>query len=91
MLLLKKLIVVLIGGLALPSLLYAQPDVRLQIAGGASLSTLSSGIFQNWGNGWTLGGGLSHPLDKTVDLTLNVAYSRRWSQQHKDGQPELSC
>jgi len=57
-------------------LLYAQADLRLHVVGGASFNTLTTGVFSNWGDGWTLGGGWSHPISHSVEMALNVTYSR---------------
>ncbi len=73
--LLKNFVGALLGGLALPSILCAQTDVRFEGSGGPSFNTPTTGVFRNWGNGWTLGGGFSHPLNEAVELTLNIAYS----------------
>ena len=73
--LLKNFVGALLGGLVPASILCAQPDVRFEVSGGPSFNTLTTGIFRNWGNGWTLGGGFSHPLNESVELTANVAYT----------------
>ncbi len=55
---------------------HAQDKLRLEVGGGASLNGLTSGVFSNWADGWTLGGGVSHPMSSSIDLTLNLTYHR---------------
>lgn len=62
--------------LTLSQLIYAQNYLRFQVGGGASLNNLTTGILSNWGDGWTLGGGLSHSIGSQIDLAMNVSYSR---------------
>ena len=54
----------------------AQNVLRLEILGGASLNSLSTGVFSNWGNGWTIGAGCAYRVNKALDLVADVIYHR---------------
>lgn len=71
----KRSICTVVFILALSQLMYAQNYSRVQIGGGTSFNHLTTGILSNWGDGWTIGGGLSHSLNPQIDLTMNVSYS----------------
>ena len=66
----------LVAILTFAQLLNAQGNFRLQVVGGGSLNSLTTGVFSNWGNGWTLGGGFSHSISPSIDLALNIGYAR---------------
>ncbi len=71
----KRSIFTVVFILALSQLMYAQSFWRVQICGGISSNYLSTGILSNWGDGWVIGGSLSHSLNSQIDLAMNVSYS----------------
>jgi hypothetical protein len=71
----RKPIIILITTLFVSPLLLAQHNFRLELLAGASLNNQSTGVFSNWGNGWTVGAGASYPLRESLDLDLNATYA----------------
>ncbi len=53
---------------------FAQNVFRLEILGGTSLNGSTSGVFNNWGNGWTVAAGGAYRLTRAIDLGANVSY-----------------
>lgn len=56
--------------------LYAQNVFRLHLIGGVSFNTTTAGVFNNWGDGWSLGSGLGYPITPSISLGINLSYSR---------------
>ncbi|HXG37194.1 MAG TPA: hypothetical protein VNL36_00340 [Bacteroidota bacterium] len=67
--------VAVIAILTLSHALYSQNNFRLQAVGGVSFNALTTGVFSNWRDGWTFGGGASYPISPSIELGLNIAYS----------------
>ncbi|MCX6145567.1 MAG: hypothetical protein NTZ35_20360 [Ignavibacteriales bacterium] len=72
----RRSIMTVVAILTLSQLLNAQGNFRLQVVGGGSLNSPTTGVFSNWGDGWTLGGGFSHSISPSIDLALNIGYAR---------------
>ncbi|MGA9363371.1 MAG: hypothetical protein WBW16_03290 [Bacteroidota bacterium] len=72
----RRSILTVVAILTLAQSVHPQNNFRVQLTGGASFNTPPSGVFSNWGNGWTLSGGLAYPITSSLELGLNMAYSR---------------
>jgi hypothetical protein len=72
----RRTLLTVVAIFTLSQLLYGQDNLRLNVVGGASFNSLSTAVFSNWGDGWTLGGGLAYPIAPLIELSLNMAYSR---------------
>jgi len=64
------------AALALSTSLHAQRNLQPEALAGISLNSLTTGVFSNWGDGWTVGGGVSYPACSLIDLALNITYSQ---------------
>lgn len=68
-------VIVLVSLVANPAL--CQSKFAVELVGGGSYNTLNSGgILSNWGNGLTIGGGLSYRVTQNLNIDFNLAYDR---------------
>lgn len=56
---------------------FCQQRFAVEVAGGEAFNSLNSGgLLSNWGNGWTIGGGLSYSVMQNLDVDFNLSYDR---------------
>lgn len=54
---------------------FAQSGFRIEFSSGASFNSSSKGVFRNWDNGWTLGGGATYQVGTSIELLATTSYS----------------
>ncbi|MGA2623858.1 MAG: hypothetical protein ABSF91_08405 [Bacteroidota bacterium] len=71
----ERSITLIAAALVLTTSSHAQSTLRPEVLAGVSPSGLTTGVLSNWGDGWTIGGGVAYPASSAVDLALDITYS----------------
>src|SRR5665647_1819186 len=71
----RYLVVLFILFAVITNVIHAQNLFRIEFMGGPSLNLKNNaGLFNNWGNGYLVGGGVVYQLLPSFDLAIDVSY-----------------
>ncbi|HUI29012.1 MAG TPA: hypothetical protein VLX91_02255 [Candidatus Acidoferrales bacterium] len=72
-----SLAAVMAAAFCVSSTAFGQSKLAIEVLGGESFNAVNSGgTLSNWGNGWTVGGGLAYHVMPNVDIDFDLCYDR---------------